>query len=594
MKRNENVIQIIRNNYRVVGKLFRYSKEFRKSYILALVINAFTMVRFSFVIGFSIQWVTDTALSGEWNAFRNAVLFAAIAFVLNAALYYLEGHLMLSRVAMMMAKLKEELYQKVTKLSADYLDESHSGDIQSRISNNLPLAAEAISFTLVDPINFMALAVANLAFIAINSWKMALICLLLVAATLIFNSFFIKKIQSLSESVQENITAAIERFSDILYAIPIIRVFSLQQWVFIRYDQENQKVLHDQNRLVKINSWQASLNNLLNNVCCFIMLGIGALFLANGDITAGALLATFRYVSTLIFAITGFGDVMSQITRSIVSAERVLAILDYKEEPAAVLTASDAEAVPDSKEAIVFEDVSFSYQPGKNILSHLSFSLKKGEMLALVGPSGTGKTTVLNILMGFYRSAQSDSGIHVWGKLIKDYSPEQLRENFAYLMQDSYLFNGTIRENIAYGKPGATAEQVENAAKAAKAHDFIVNLPDGYDTPLGEDGGFLSGGEKQRISIARAFLKDAPILLMDEPTASLDAQTEAAIQEALERLMAGRTVIVVAHRLSTIQKADKIVIIENGKVSEEGSHSQLLAQNGRYAHYYRLLYNTLD
>ena len=235
------------------------------------------------------------------------------------------------------------------------------------------------------------------------------------------------------------------------------------------------------------------------------------------------------------------------------SAERVLAILDYKEEPAAVLTASDAEAVPDSKEAIVFEDVSFSYQPGKNILSHLSFSLKKGEMLALVGPSGTGKTTVLNILMGFYRSAQSDSGIHVWGRLIKDYSPEQLRENFAYLMQDSYLFDGTIRENIAYGKPGATAEQVENAAKAAKAHDFIVNLPDGYDTPLGEDGGFLSGGEKQRISIARAFLKDAPILLMDEPTASLDAQTEAAIQEALERLMAGRTVIVVAHRLSTIQ-----------------------------------------
>lgn len=588
MKRKENVFQIIKNNYQVVGKLFRYSKGFRKSYLTALLINSFTMVRFSFVIGFSIQWVTDTALSGQWGAFRNAMLFAVIAFSINAVLYYLEGYLMTSRVSMMMAELKKELFNKVLHLSSDYLDENHSADIQNRISENLSLASEAVSFTLVDPINFMALAVINLILVAFNSWKMALICLVLVGLTLIFNSLFIKKIQTLSTKVQQNIAATVERYSDIIYAIPLIRVFSLQQWAFTRYDGESQKVFRDQKHLVKITSWQTALNNLLNNVCSFIMLGIGAILLAYGDLTTGGLLANFRYISTLVFAITGFGNVMAQITESIVSAERVLAVLDYPEESC---TEGMAAGTPSNeKEAVVFQDVSFSYNGGENILKHLTFSLDKGKTLAIAGPSGTGKTTVLNILMRFYRSPQSDCGIKVLGKSILAYSLDQLRENFAYLLQDSYLFDGTICENIAYGKPDATLEQIKGAAKAANAHEFILGLPRGYDTLLGENGESLSGGEKQRVAIARAFLKDAPILLMDEPTASLDAHTEAAIREALEKLMANRTVIVVAHRLSTIQGADQIIFLENGEIVEEGTHMQLVEQGGRYAYYYRLLY----
>ena len=565
--------QILKKNYRVVGKLFRYSKNFRKSYLAALFINSLTMVRFSFIIGFSIQWVTDSALRGDWAAFRTAMTYAAAVFAGNAILYYFEGYLMLSRVAMMMAKVKTDIYEKVLNLAPEYFDGSLSGDLQSRLSSDLAQAQEAISFTLVDPINFGMLGIANLALIALNNWKMALICLGLVALTVLCNSLFLKRLQTLSESIQKNIAKAAERYSDILHAIPLLRVFSMQQWVFARFDQENQKLVRDQKRVVKNSSLQESMNNLLNNICSFLMLGIGAIFLAYGELTVGALLAIFRYVNTLVFSATGFGSVMTNITKSIVSAERVLAILDFAEERSFPDRPSETEETQENTEiAVSFQDVTFAYKNGSPVLDHFSFMLERGKSLALVGASGAGKSTVLDVLMGFYSSESSRKGIRVFDKSIGEYPLDELRKNFAYILQDSYLFDGTIRDNIAFGKPGATVSQIEAAAKAAKAHDFIMSLPEGYDTLVGENGAFLSGGENQRIAIARAFLKDAPILLMDEPTSALDSQTEAAIQEALAQLTVGRTVIVAAHRLSTIRGADIKMVLENCNIVETRLH----------------------
>lgn len=328
--------------------------------------------------------------------------------------------------------------------------------------------------------------------------------------------------------------------------------------------------IKDQKKVVKNSSLQESMNNLLNNICSFVMLGIGAIFLANGELTAGALLAAFRYVNTLVFSATGFGNVMTNITKSIVSAERVLSILDYEEERTCPKGQTGPKAKPECAAAAVsFQDVTFSYQDGAPILNHLSFTLDQGKSLALVGASGAGKSTILDILMGFCSPESVSPNVQIFGKAIGEYPLEELRENIAYLLQDSYFFDGTIRDNIACGRPGAAVSRIEAAAKAAKAHDFIMALPDGYDTQVGENGAFLSGGEKQRIAIARAFLKDAPILLMDEPTSALDSQTEAAIRKALTRLMAGRTVIIAAHRLSTIQDADNILVLKNGGAAEK-------------------------
>lgn len=581
-----NTLQILKKNYRVVGKLFRYSKNFRKSYLAALLINSLTMVRFSFIIGFSTQWVTDSALNGDWVTFRIAMTYAVAVFVANAVLYYFEGYLMISRVAMMMAGVKEDIYKKVLELAPEYFDGSHSGDLQSRLSSDLAQAQEAISFTLVDPINFGMLGVVNLALIALNNWKMALICLGLVGLTVLCNSLFIKKLQTLNESIQENIAKAAERYSDILNAIPLLRVFSMQQWVFTRYDKENQKLVKDQKRVVKNSSLQESMNNLLNNVCSFVMLGIGAIFLAYGELTVGALLAIFRYVNTLVFSATGFGSVMTNISKSIVSAERVLAILDFAEEGNRLEQPTGNEtAQTNTTFAVSFQDVTFSYLNNAPVLKHLSFTLEQGKSLALVGASGAGKSTILDVLMGFYSSESTYKGIKVFGKAIGEYPLEELREKIAYILQDSYFFDGTARDNIAYGKSGTTNAEIEAAAKAAKAHEFIMSLPNGYDTKIGENGAFLSGGEKQRIAMARAFLKDAPILLMDEPTSALDSQTETEIQGSLNQLMANRTVIIAAHRLSTIRNADKILVLEKGTVAEEGTHEELIELKGRYYSY---------
>lgn len=557
---NRSTLKILKENYKVVARLFKYSRGFRKSYIAALIINAFTMVRFSFIIGFSIQWVTDSAIARDWVQVENSLTFAVIAFVINSILYFFEGYLMLTRVEMMMAKVKNELCDKVLHLSAQYYDSNHSGDLQSRLTSDLALAGNAISFTLVDPINFIALGIANLIFIGLSSWKMAIICVILVALVIILNSVFIKRIQQSSEKIQSAIATATECFSDIINGIAIIKIFNLQQWIYNRYDNESKKVLYGQSRLIKMTSAQKSLNNLVNNVCNFVVLGIGAIFLSQGELTAGALLAIFRYVSTLVFAFTGFGMVLSEITESIVGAKRVLEILDLQEE-----NQSNYRIKPNLSDRIVlaFENVSFKYENGQRVIENFSEKIQKGEKIALAGPSGAGKSTILSLIMGFYEPSNEDGKIILYGKDIREYSLEERRRLMTYVPQSNYLFSGTIRENIAFGREGATDEDVVEAAKAAYAHDFIIKQPQGYDTKVGERGVFLSGGEKQRIAIARALLKDAPIILLDEATASLDSESEREVQTALEVLMEGKTVIAVAHRLSTVKDADRIIVLNS-------------------------------
>ena len=311
---------------------------------------------------------------------------------------------------------------------------------------------------------------------------------------------------------------------------------------------------------------------------------IGALFMINGHITAADLVAYLLYIQTLITSIRKLVEFTEQFQRGITGIERFSEIMNERPEITDLPSATELENVYGD---IEFKNITFSYSENdKDVLSHINIAVKRGENIAIVGPSGSGKTTLCNLLPRFYELTDGD--ITIDGQSIKDITLKSLRGSIGVVQQDVYLFSGSVRDNIIYGCPGATDDQIEEAAKSAGAHEFIMSLPDGYDTYVGERGLKLSGGQKQRISIARLFLKNPPILILDEATSALDNESELLVQKSLERLAKGRTTFTIAHRLTTIRNATKIIVLTEDGIVEAGSHSELIEKGGEYAKLYSL------
>jgi len=319
------------------------------------------------------------------------------------------------------------------------------------------------------------------------------------------------------------------------------------------------------------------------------IIAIGGWMAVQGQLSWGALIATIQMASGITWMFFEMGSFVTRLQASLAGADRIFEILDmpleqWGEGKAGATGHGPQKVQKGHVTAIEFCDVRFSYNRDNRVLNGFNLAIHQDQVVALVGSSGSGKSTLLKLLLGFY---DTDGGeITVFGKSIREYTLEQLRRLIAYVPQDNYLFSGTIRENIAYGKEGASHQEIEEAAKGAFAHDFIMDLPAGYDTQVGERGAHLSGGQRQRIAIARAFLKNSPILLLDEATSSLDSESEQQVQKALERLMKGRTTLVVAHRLSTVQNADIILVLEDGSICEQGDHESLMTLGGSYAKLY--------
>ena len=320
-----------------------------------------------------------------------------------------------------------------------------------------------------------------------------------------------------------------------------------------------------------------------------IILWYGGNSVINGSITAGSLVAFLTYAVNISNPIKRLSRVIGNIQKALAAAQRVFDVLDL---PEVIKNAPDAKALPKVKGDVRFNDVSFAYNENEEVLSHVSFEVKPGEMIAFVGPSGAGKSTVASLLPRFYDA--TNGSITIDGQDIRKVTLDSLREQVGIVPQETVLFNGSVYDNILYGRLDATREEVEAAAKAANAHDFIMQLPNGYETMLGDRGMNISGGQRQRISIARAILKNPQILILDEATSALDTESERVVQEALDRLMVGRTSFVIAHRLSTIKNADKIMVLENGQLIEQGNHDELMAMDGLYAHLYKIQYRSKE
>ena len=497
--------------------------------------------------------------------------------------YY--GHVMGIKIE---NKMREDMFDHLQSLSFSFFDNTKVGQLMSRMTSDLFDVAEwAHHFP---EMVFMTIVkfIASFAIFASMDWRLAVCVFCMMPFMIILTKKTRTRMRDTFRQSRHQVGEINARIEDSLLGVRVVRSFTNEKTEKEKFSRGNAEYVNIKKKSYRFMSSFHSTVTLLDGIMYIAVVGVGAYFMHMGITTPGDFTASLLLVTTLLGSIRSIVDFSEQFSRGITGIERFADIMDEIPEIADSPNAVDIENVQGD---IQFKNVSFSYVKGeKKILNRLDLHIGKGENVALVGPSGGGKTTLCNLIPRFYEIESGE--ILLDGKNIKDITLHSLRENIGVVAQDVYLFSGTIRENLIYGKPDATDEEIIEAAKKAGAHEFISALPNGYDTYTGERGVKLSGGQKQRISIARVFLKNPPVLLLDEATSALDNESEKLVQESLERLAEGRTTLTIAHRLTTIRNADEIIVLTEDGIAEHGSHSELMAKNGIYSSMYSM-YSTM-
>jgi ATP-binding cassette, subfamily B, bacterial len=481
------------------------------------------------------------------------------------------------------ADLRKQLYTKLIWLPLTFFDSRRVGELMSRVTSDVSTLQDTFSFTLAEAMRQIFTLVFGTAFLFYLTPELTVFMLLTFPVIVISAIIFGKFIRTLSRRTQDKLAEANVIIEESFQSISVVKAFTNELLQIKRYTESIQEV-------IRVATHGAKYRALFISFIIFVIFGgivavgwYGATLVQSGELPTGDLFSFVIYTFMIGFSIQGLGEIYTQLQRSVGASERVLAILEEQDEHQPV---TEAIALSGS---IEFRNVSFSYPARKDaiVLRGLDFVIKPGEKIALVGQSGAGKSTIISLLMRFY--PVTEGSIVAGSQNINEYNLIAYRRNLGIVPQEVILFGGTIRENIAYGKPGATEFEVREAARQANALEFIESFPEGFETVVGERGMNLSGGQRQRIAIARAILKNPAILILDEATSSLDTRSESLVQEALEKLMEGRTSIIIAHRLSTIKKVDRIFVIQDGRLAEMGSHAELsTAVNGIYSNLLRL------
>lgn len=564
-------------------RLLSYLKPYKK----LLILSVFFMILVSLsnlVVPWIIKDVIDRVLEEKDLRMLYIIIVAIlVTFFIRALTTFGHRYLMGYIGQAVIMDIRNALYRHLQRLSIAYYDRRRTGDIMSNLTNDISALQTAIVTDFISLVQESAIFIGSFGSMIYLQWKLTVLCLVIVPLVSYVIKFFGKKLHNSGKDVQESLADVTSMLQETIQGVRIVRSFNRGAYEEKRFRKINQLSFAAAVRAIRQQSQMTPFVEFLAAIAVCAIIWYGGVSVIDGVMSTGELIAFLIYAINLANPTRRVAESVGNIQKSLAAAERVFSILDEQPEVQNKENAKDIEVGEGRVEA---RHVSFSYEEAKPVLTDLSFLAEAGQTIALVGPSGSGKTTIANLLPRFYDV--TGGGIYIDGIDIREFTISSLREHIGLVPQDTLLFNTTIKENILYGKLDATDEEVWSAVKAANAEKFIRELPNGIETKVGDRGLVLSGGQRQRIAIARAILKDPAILILDEATSALDTESEKIVQDALEKLMVGRTSFVIAHRLSTVKNADQIFVLNNGHIEESGTHDELINKGGLYHELYTM------
>ena len=564
-------------------RLLAYIKPYTRRLALA-VVCIIMAAGANLYLPWIIKDMIDDVLMSKDMVMLNLIAAGILVVMFTRGVFYYGQSYLVSYVGQrVIIDVRSVLFRKFQRMPLSYYDKQQTGTVMSYITNDVAVMQSAIVDNLIELVTEGSILIGSLAMMIYLDWKLSLLTLMTIPLVGFAMKIFGRKLKRSSTVIQERVAEITSLLQESISAIRVVKSFVRESYEIKRFEEQNWRNFQAAMKNVKLSSLLTPTVEFLAAIAVTFIVWFGGYEVVNEVITAGELVAFLTYAVNLANPVKRLSRVYAAIQKAMAAAERVFDIMDLDEK---ITDVPGAKPLPPIKGKVEFKDITFSYKEGQPALQHISLKAEPGQMIALVGPSGSGKSTIANLIPRFY---DVDSGvITIDDHDIRQVTADSLREQIGLVPQETMLFSTSVMDNIRYGRLEATDEEVIEAAKAANAEEFIKELPEGYDTKLGERGLNLSGGQRQRLAIARAILKNPRVLILDEATSALDTESEKIVQDALDNLMVGRTSFVIAHRLSTIFNADQIFVVENGHLREHGTHEELLAAGGLYSNLYNI------